>query len=109
MLPLVVVEEIRRLLDEAELSQRKIADKLGVSRGTVGAISNGQRGIYGREPDPHEPDLCRLDLPPERCPGCGGMVYVPCLLCRTRRYAKRQKRLRQIAIDRDHQQGRRVA
>ncbi len=109
MLPLVVVEEIRRLLDEAELSQRKIADKLGVSRGTVGAISNGQRGIYGREPDPHEPDLCNLDLPPERCRGCGGMVYVPCLLCRARRYAKRQKSLRQIAAGGDHQPRRRVA
>ncbi len=109
MLPLVVVEEIRRLLNEAELSQRKIADKLGVSRGTVGAISNGRRGIYGREPDPHESDLYRLDLPPERCLGCGGKVYVPCLLCGARRYAKRQKRLRQIAVGGDHQQGRRVA
>ena len=109
MLPLVVVEEIRRLLDEAKLSQRKIAAKLGVSRGTVGAISNGQRGIYGREHDPHEPDLCSLDLPPERCPGCGGMVYVPCVLCRARRYAKRQKSLQQIAADGDHQQQRRVA
>ncbi len=108
-MPLVVVEEIRRLLDEAELSQRKIADKLGVSRGTVGAISNGQRGIYGREHDPHEPDLCNLNLPPERCPGCGGMVYVPCLLCRARRYAKRHKRLRQIAVGGEHQRGRRVA
>lgn len=109
MLPLVVVEEIRRLLDEAKLSQRKIAAKLGVSRGTVGAISNGQRGIYGREHDPHEPDLCNLDLLPERCPTCGGMVYVPCLLCRARRYAKRQKRLRQTAVGGDHRQQRRVA
>ncbi len=109
MLPLVVVEEIRRLLNEAALSQRKIAAKLGVSRGTVGAIANGQRGIYGREPDPHEPDLCSLGLPPERCPGCGGTVYMPCVLCRARRYTKRQEKLRQLAASGDRQQGRRVA
>ena len=36
MLALSVVEEIDRLLDEGELSQRKIAARLGVSRGTVG-------------------------------------------------------------------------
>jgi transcriptional regulator with XRE-family HTH domain len=109
MLPLVVVEEIRRLLDEAAMSQRKIAAKLGVSRGTVGAISNGKRGMYGREPDSQEPHLCSLDLPPERCRGCGGKVYEPCVLCRARQFAKRQESLRLIAESGDHQQQRRVA
>ena len=96
MLPLATVDEIRRLLDEGELSQRKIAKKLGVSRGTVGAIASGRRGHYGREPEFGEPELYNPDLPPERCPTCGGMVYMPCALCRTRRYVKRRRNLKQI-------------
>ena len=109
MLPLAVVEEIRRLLDEGKLSQRKIAAKLDVSRGTVGAIVNGKRGLYGREPDPEQPDLPSLDQPPERCPGCGAMVHKPCVLCRTRRYSQRQKALRQLAGRANRQRERRVA
>ena len=35
MLRIEVVLEIRRLLDESELSQRAIARQLGVSRGVV--------------------------------------------------------------------------
>jgi hypothetical protein len=96
MLPLVMAEDIRRLLEEGELSQRKIAAKLGVSRGTVGAIASGKRGIYGSEPDPEKPGLRSLDLPPERCSGCGGTVYMPCVLCRARRYADRQQILKNL-------------
>ena len=40
MLPLSVVEEIRRLLDEGRYSQRKIAARLQVSRGSVNAIAS---------------------------------------------------------------------
>jgi hypothetical protein len=29
-------------------------------------------------------DLYKPDVPPERCPECGEMVYPPCLLCETR-------------------------
>lgn len=100
MLPLAVVQEVRRLLDEGMLSQRKIAAKLGVSRGTVGAIASGKRGLYGREPDPDQPELTALDTPPERCGGCGAMVHMPCLLCRTRRYVAQQRRLRELATGR---------
>jgi hypothetical protein len=93
MLPLVVVEEIQRLLAEGQLSQRKIAIKLGVSRGTVGAIASGKRGGYGREPDADQPELPSTDLPPERCQGCGAMVYMPCVLCQARRYAQRRRNM----------------
>ncbi|MCG8448097.1 MAG: helix-turn-helix domain-containing protein [Pirellulales bacterium] len=96
MLPLALVEEVRRLLDEGQLSQRKIAAKLGVSRGTVGAIASGRRGIYGREPNGEDLFLSCTDLPPERCPTCGGMVYKPCVLCRAREYRMREKRLREL-------------
>lgn len=96
MLPRATVEEVRRLLDEGELSHRKIAEKLDVSRGTVGAIGSGRRGLYGREPDSGEPTLCCLDIPPERCRGCGAMVYKPCVLCRAREFRARQDRLKDL-------------
>ena len=96
MLSLALVQEVRRLLDEGELSQRKIAKKLGVSRGTVGAIASGRRGLYGREPDEEDDSLCCIEVPPERCPSCGGMVYMPCVLCRAREYRSREKRLLQL-------------
>ena len=89
MLPLATVEEIGRLLAEGKLSQRKIAKKLGISRGTVGAIASGRRGLFGKEPDEDSPELCCFEAPPERCRGCGALVYMPCVLCRTRAYQRR--------------------
>lgn len=97
MLPLVLVEEIRCLLDEGELSQRKIAIKLDVSRGTVSAIASGRRGVYGSEPKSDEPALCCLELPPERCSGCGAKVYMPCVLCSAREFQARQDLLQHLA------------
>ena len=83
MISPLVVDEIRRLLQQRELSQRAIAGRLGVSRGTVNAVFLGKRRDHGG---------CGLDRedpavpwgPPERCPGCGGMVQMPCLVCRIR-------------------------
>ena len=49
MLSEEVVLEVRRLLDAGQLSQRKIAVRLKVSRGTVHAIANGRRALHGRE------------------------------------------------------------
>ncbi len=90
MLPLKLVEEVRQLLDEGQLSQRKIAAQLRVSRGTVSALANGKRGLYGREPDPFG-DLNHSVSPPERCPGCGARVFLPCVLCRVREHTARQQ------------------
>lgn len=100
MLPLAIVEEVQRLLDEDQLSQRKIAKKLNISRGTVGAIASGKRGIYGREPEPEPTTLCCFDQPAERCVGCGGMVHKPCLLCNTRKYQARQALLDRLSTQR---------
>ena len=108
MLPLALVEEIRRLLEEGRLSQRKIATKLGVSRGTIGAIASGRRGIYGREPDPDDLLLACQDLAAERCRECGAMVYKPCVLCNAREYQRRQQRLEELA-ERPRGSSRRVA
>ncbi|HEY4234329.1 MAG TPA: helix-turn-helix transcriptional regulator [Lacipirellulaceae bacterium] len=86
MLALSLALEIERLLTEGKLSQRKIAKRLGVGRGTVAAIANGRRGIYGHdeESDGHDPHV-HLS-PPERCAVCGYLVYMPCLVCRAREH-----------------------
>ena len=79
-----IVQEIRRLLAEGKLSQRKIADRTRVSRGTVAAIAGGKRTDQ-RPPRPAGKQPIPLDTagPLQRCPGCGGMVSKPCRLCRT--------------------------
>jgi hypothetical protein len=90
MLALSLVQEIERLLQDGTLSQRKIAVRLGVGRGTVAAIASGRRGIYGREADDDLDPLVH-HLPPERCPECGFFVYMPCMVCRAREHRHWQK------------------
>jgi len=88
-----VVEEIRRLLAAGQWSLRKIARELGVSRGTVSAIAHGKR----QEPLPRAPDDDLLFAPIgplRRCPGCGGLVHLPCLLCRVRQWQAAANRKR---------------
>ena len=84
MLATSVVEEIDRLLGEAQLSQRKIAARLGVSRGVVSAIATGVRGLHGQAENAGR----RRSMVPRglssRCPRCGYKVYLPCLVCRAR-------------------------
>ncbi|MGQ9576469.1 MAG: helix-turn-helix domain-containing protein [Thermoguttaceae bacterium] len=83
MLDPLVVDFVRRLLAEGKWSMRKIARMTGVSRGTVSAIAHGKRP--DRRPRTEQDDLLeRPSGPMERCPGCGGMVQMPCRLCRVR-------------------------
>jgi len=84
MISQALVEEVKRLLGQGELSQRKVATLTGVSRASVGAIASGRRPDY---PVRCNPDACEEALPQgpaERCPTCGGKVYMPCRLCRVR-------------------------
>lgn len=85
-----VVEEVRRLLAEGKLSQRKIAKHLGISRATVGAIASGKRPDYQPRPR-EEDDPFQITGPPRRCPGCGGVVYLPCRLCYVREMKRKEK------------------
>jgi hypothetical protein len=80
-----IVDEIRRLLGQPGFSQRKIARYLGVSRGSVGRIASGKRPDY--PPDDGKDEDIRPTGPPRRCSGCGGLVYIPCRLCRIRALA----------------------
>ncbi len=82
MIGTTVIEEIQRLLAEGDLSQRKIAKVMKVSRGTVAAVASGKRRPY--YPRPEDPDE-QFTGPVRRCPGCGGMATMPCRVCRIRR------------------------
>lgn len=79
MLPAAVVDEVRRLLVEGRLSQRQIARRTGVSRGTVAAIASGRRQRPAEEPGGPPGGYPRGK--PVRCPGCGARVQMPCLAC----------------------------
>ena len=91
MIAPAVVEEIRSLLTKGKLSQRAIARVTQVSRGTVGAIATGRRPDYETLRRSRRDDTAPLPLGPRRrCPGCGGMVYMPCHACRIRDTAARR-------------------
>ena len=80
------VKDIEDLVVEGRLSQRKIARLTGISRATVGAIAAGKRPDYDDRHRLRQLELAEEPLGPrERCSGCGGMVYMPCGLCRVRR------------------------
>ena len=84
MLVLAKVKEVQRLLAERKLSQRKIAQAIGVSRAIVSTIAKGKRPDY--EPRVRAQAVEFEPLGPiERCPSCGGRVYMPCRLCRVRK------------------------
>lgn len=91
-----IILEIRRRLEEGRLSWRAIGRQLGVSRGVVGNVAKGLRGVQTtpmvqkQESKPQEPL-------PSRCRGCGGMVYKPCRLCRTRAHQRRMRIIHQIS------------
>jgi hypothetical protein len=82
MIAPTIVKEVRRLLTEERLSQRKVARLVGISRGTVGRIASGERPDYpASRPSSDWPEPSG---PPQRCSCCGGMVYMPCRLCYVR-------------------------
>ena len=85
MIALEVVAEVRRLLTEEKLSQRKIARLTGVSRSTIAAIGSGKRPDYELLQRLREDDWEEPTGPAVRCPGCGNRVYMPCQLCRLRK------------------------
>lgn len=91
MLALSMVMEIDRLLQDGKLSQRQIAARLGVSRGSVAAIANGRRGLHGTEPPLDGIAAANSRARPERCPHCGYRVQLPCQICLTRIYEASRK------------------
>lgn len=98
-----VVSRIRELLRGGRVSQRKIAQQVGVSRGTVNAIACGRRPDYTARRDDNGWEVPAASGPSMRCPGCGGLVRMPCLACRVR--AMRRQRRPGVGA-RPHRQGR---
>jgi hypothetical protein len=94
MISLAVVDEIERLLSKGDLSQRKIARRVGVSRGTVNAIALGKRPDYRARQRERADDFVAPCGPPRRCPSCGAMVEMPCVACRVRAYQESRRRAR---------------
>ena len=91
MIANAVVREIRGLLAEGGLSQRKIAQRVGVSRGTVNSIARGKRPDYPTRPRQPIDDFIPPSGLPVRCTNCGGMAQMPCLACRVRALQRRQR------------------
>jgi len=100
MLSKAVILEIDRLLREGQLSHRKIAQQLGVSRGTISAIVRGRRGLHGKEPVDE-----RRSAKATRCPACGYRVYLPCLICSARKYRDQQQKRSVFEEQRDEAGG----
>ncbi len=93
MLAQEVVRRVERLLAEGQLSQRKIARLVGISRGTVGAIAGGRRPDYeALRRRRQQREAPRPTGPPRRCPTCGAMVTSACLACELRRRVSAGKR-----------------
>lgn len=84
-----LVEEVRRLLETGKYSQREIARRTQVSRGTVSAIASGKR--RNRVPVP-KVQPWEMEGPIKRCPICGGLVHTPCRLCEARRQVAADKK-----------------
>lgn len=84
MISLAKIGRVRAMLaEEKRRSFGVIAKACGVSRTAVARIATGK------------PMLVELlmvhDGPaPQRCAGCGGMVYMPCKLCRVRAWMARR-------------------
>lgn len=87
MLSPALEDRIRTLLLEGRLSQREIARLTGTSRSTVAAIADGHRNGSLRQTADDRTAYFSTASRPRRCPQCGGMVFMPCHLCRVRAYA----------------------
>lgn len=89
------VAAIKRLSAKG-LSQRDVAKRLKLSRGSVQAVVAGKHCstrrdfAHGRDfvPGMSQP-FPRDDDEPRRCHGCGAMVYGDCIACWLRREIRR--------------------
>ena len=80
MLSDAVVEAVQGLLSDG-YSQRAVAAMVHVSRGFVSTVASGKRVASEAN---RTTVLSSPSGPQVRCPGCGGLVQLPCVACRTR-------------------------
>lgn len=81
MIPPSTILEIQRLLKKKHYGRRKIAKRLRVSLGTVVAVATGVRQVKDYLDHPLEREPAKET---RRCPSCGALVNMPCMLCQTR-------------------------
>lgn len=83
MLPPAIIREIKLLLEEGHHSRREIAERIGVSRGSVTAVAKSKRKVddYLQQVPKIKPKPLGT---PRRCPSCDAVVQMPCKLCQTR-------------------------
>jgi hypothetical protein len=79
----------KELLAEGRLSRRQIGALLGICRTTVCRIESGK---CKRKAAANGDAAVDNVGPPVRCMGCGGMVSLPCILCRVRAAMKSARR-----------------
>ncbi len=94
-----LITEIRKMLDSGAMSQREIARRLKVSRGTVGAVALGKRkaaiertATAARAAFKHPRGM------PIRCPSCGAKTQMPCLACYVRKFLASRKEEKRSVI-----------
>jgi len=92
MLAPSLVEKIRLLLSEKTCSHREVARRLGVSRGSVGAIARGTRPDYTRPRRRRSDQIVPPGGRPVRCRSCGALVQMPCLRCQLHAMRRRGRR-----------------
>ena len=78
-----VIDTVRQLLAEGKLSYREIALRTGISRSTISSVASGKRVADDTKFLENDAPL-QPPGPARRCPNCGGLVYLPCKLCRAR-------------------------
>lgn len=98
MIELETIQRVQRLLAAGEHSHRAIARLAVVSRATVSQVA---RGLYDERiasitDEDWDPELEEPQRPYVRCPTCGGMVWMPCVLCRVE--ARRERRRRRARL-----------
>lgn len=77
-----------KYLSQQGLSRRAIALKTRFARDTVRKILDGNRPDYEAIRAEQESDVTPLFSGPiERCPTCGGRVYMPCIACHVRQFS----------------------
>ncbi len=80
------VELVRRLLSEGK-SQRAVRAQTRIARGTIADIAHDRRPDYETIRQARRAEKrTKPRGPREQCPGCGYVVYMPCRICRARRW-----------------------
>lgn len=86
-----VIRRIEELLAEGTVSRRAIAREIGVSRPIVNAVARGERRPRAPVARAARQEV-EINLGPlARCAACGAKVYLPCVACQARDFARRQR------------------